>query len=241
MDEIQVDRVPTGIPGLDEMIRGGLERNSNVLVAGTCGTGKTTFCMQYIYNGAVQFNEPGVYVSFEETTGKLKKHMLQYGWDLQRLEDEGKVRILRIAPKEVMHIIKEEYGEILNAINDIQAKRVVIDSVSSIEIMIDNEFDRKENAIKLCEWLTSHNCTSFIVSESEQATTQYTRHGIMEFVVDGIIILYNVRKENTRVNALEILKMRGTKHYKSLVPFDFDRGIIVFPQEQVFTPQVGVT
>ncbi|MBN2014247.1 MAG: AAA family ATPase [Candidatus Altiarchaeota archaeon] len=235
MDAIPPSRVATGIPGMDEMIQGGLEKNSSVLVAGTCGTGKTTFCMQYIYNGAIQFNEPGVYVSFEEKTEKLRKHMLNYGWDLKALEDQGKVRILRIAPKEVMHIIKEEYGEILNAINDIQAKRVVIDSVSSIEIMIDNEFDRKENAIKLCEWLSGHDCTSLIISESEQGTVQYTRHGIMEFVVDGIIVLYNIRKGNTRVNALEVLKMRGTKHDKSLVPFNIDRGLTVYPQEQVFT------
>lgn len=234
INPIQFQRVPTGIPGMDDMIQGGIERNSNVLVSGTCGTGKTTFCMQYIYNGAVQFNEPGVYVSFEEQPEQMRRHMLQHGWDLKALEDAGKIRILRIAPKEVMHIIKEEYGEILNAINDIQAKRVVIDSVSSIEIMIDNEFDRKENALKLCEWLTHHDCTSLIISESEQGTTQYTRHGIMEFVVDGIIVLYNVRKGNTRVNALEVLKMRGTKHDKSLVPFSIDRGIIAYPQEQVF-------
>lgn len=232
--EFEIERVPTGIPGLDEMIQGGLERNSNTLVVGTCGTGKTTFCMQYIYNGVMQFQEPGVYVSFEERPEKLKRHMLQYGWDLQALEDQNWIRILRIAPKDVMHIIKEEYGEILNAINDINAKRVVIDSISSIEIMINNEFDRKENALKLCEWLTEHNCTSLIVAENEQGTAQYTRHGVMEFVVDGVIVLYNIRKENVRVSALEILKMRGTKHYKALVPFNIDKGIVVFPQEQVF-------
>lgn len=235
MDVVQPSRVPIGIPGMDDMIQSGLERNSTILVSGTCGTGKTTFCMQYIYNGAVQFNEPGVYVSFEEKPEKLRKHMLNYGWDLKALEDQGRIRILRIAPKEVMHIIKEEYGEILNAINDIQAKRVVIDSVSSIEIMIDNEFDRKENAIKLCEWLSSHNCTSLIISEAEQATMQYTRHGVMEFVVDGIIVLYNIRKGNARVNALEVLKMRGIKHDKTLVPFNIENGIVVYPQEQVFT------
>jgi len=100
--------------------------------------------------------------------------------------------------------------------------------------MINNEFDRKENALKLCEWLTEHNCTSLIVAENEQGTAQYTRHGVMEFVVDGVIVLYNIRKENVRVSALEILKMRGTKHYKALVPFNIDKGIVVFPQEQVF-------
>ena len=111
----------------------------------------------------------------------------------------------------------------------------VIDSISSIELMIDKEFDRKENAIKLCEWLSNHECTSLIIAESQQAASHYVQHGVMEFVVDGVIALYNIRQGNTRVNALEILKMKGTKHDKSLVPFNFENGISIFPQEQVFT------
>ncbi len=229
-----MERVPTGIPGFDEMVEGGLERNSTTLVIGGCGSGKTTFCMQFLYRGATEFDEPGVYVSFGEKSERLKKHMLQFGWDLDKLEGEDKLRILHIEPDDVMHIIKEDYGAMVDAVNDIKAKRIVVDSVSSIEAMIENDFERREDELKLCEWLSRHDCTSLIISEAEQTLAGYSRQGVMEFVVDGVIVLYNVQRGSMRENALEILKMRGTKHMKKIVPFTIEKGINVFPAEQIF-------
>lgn len=235
MTEEIIERVPTGIPGLDDMIEGGLERNSNILVVGGCGSGKSTLGVQFLYNGATEYDENGVYATFEEQSEKIKKHMMRFGWDLDKLEEEGKLKIIRIKPINVLKMIKESYGEIVTAIQEINAKRVVIDSITSIESMIKDEHERKENSIQLCEWLSNHGCTSMIISESEQTLDQYSRHGTMEFIADGVVVLYNIQKGNTIENALCVLKMRGTKHLKKIVPFNIDKGITVFPHEQVFS------
>ncbi|MFC2154644.1 RAD55 family ATPase [Candidatus Altiarchaeota archaeon] len=227
-------RVPTDIPGLDGMLEGGLLKGSNTLLVGGCGCGKSTVAMQYIYNGALK-DEPGVYITFEEYPEAIRSNMSRYGWNLDELEKENKMAIMRIDPKDVMHVIKEDYGEIVDSINDLKAQRVVIDSISSIEVMIETVFERRENILRLCEWLRRHKCTSLITAEAEQSPLTYERHGILEFVVDAVIIQYNIRIGNQRQKALEILKMRGTQHAKSIAPFTFGKdGIEVFPHEQVF-------
>lgn len=227
------DRVPTGIPGLDEMIEGGFKRGSTILVVGGCGSGKSTLCMQYLQDGA-KSNEPGVYITFEEHPKRMKDDFSRYGWRLNELEKERKLKIIRIDPKEVLNVIKEDYGAIVDAITDIKAKRVVIDSISTLELMIEDPYEKRESILKLCEWLGKHNCTSLIVAETEQHPIKYSRHGIIEFVVDGVIVLYSIQEGNIRENAIEILKMRGTKHEKKIVPFRIENGIEVFPVEPVF-------
>ena len=227
------ERVPTGIPGLDEMIEGGFKRGSTVLVVGGCGSGKSTFSMQYLQNGA-RNGENGVYVTFEEHPEDMRDDFARYGWNIDELEKEGKLKIIRIDPKDVLNVIKEDYGPIVDAVNDIKAKRVVIDSISTIELMIENPYERRDGVLKLCEWLEKHGCTSLIISETEQHPTNYSRHGLIEFIVKGVIILYNVQEGNSRQNAIEILKMRGTKHSKKIVPFTIEKGIKIFPMDQVF-------
>ncbi|MFH0860397.1 MAG: ATPase domain-containing protein [Candidatus Altiarchaeota archaeon] len=233
MEKDNLERIPTGIPGFDEMIEGGIEKSSTVLVIGGCGSGKSTLCMQYIINGC-RIGQPGVYVSMEESPDKIKKHMRRFGWDLEKYEKNGLLRIIRIGPKDALQVIKEDYGQIANAITDLKAERMVIDSISSLESLLETDHDIKENAVRLVEWLNKKNCTTLIISESEETIGEYTRHGIMEFVVDGVIVMYNMQKGNVRENALEVLKMRGTKHLKMIVPFKIDKGIEVFPHEQVF-------
>jgi len=229
----EIGRAPTGIPGLDEMIEGGFKRGSINLVVGGCGSGKSTLCMQYLYNGA-KSDEPGVYVTFEEFPEKMKDNFARYGWELDELERQQKLRIKRIEPTDVLNVINEDYGPIVDAVNDIKAKRVVIDSISTIELMIQDPFKKRESILRLCEWLGKHNCTSLIVSESEQTPATYSRYGITEFVVDGVIVMYNLQEGTIRQNAIEVLKMRGTKHLKRIVPFAMDDGVRVFPSEQMF-------
>jgi len=201
---------------------------------GGCGTGKSTFSMQYLYNGALK-GEGGVYVSFEEDPEQIRENMGRFGWDLRRLEEQGKLRIVRIGPRDAVRLFKEDYGEIVDLMNDVKAQRVVVDSISSIELMLESTLERKENVLKFCDWLRKHDCTSIVTGESEQSPQSYSRHGVVEFAVDGVVVLYNVRKGNVREKALEVLKMRGTKHLTNIVPIVLDRsGVEVFPHEQVF-------
>ncbi|MBU0762201.1 MAG: AAA family ATPase [Candidatus Altiarchaeota archaeon] len=228
-----VERVSTGIPGLDEMIEGGYKKNNTILLVGGCGSGKSTMAMQYLVYGA-QHGEPGIYVTFEEQIKEIKENMGRHKWDLGKLEDEGTLKLLRIDPQVVMNIVREEYGAIVDAINSLKAKRVVIDSVTSIEAMLEGEHNRRQWVLRLVDWLQKMGVTTVLISESEQDPTKYSRHGVMEFVVDGVVVLYNIRRGKTRVRALEILKMRGTDQMTSLVPYIISEGIQLQPRQMIF-------
>lgn len=228
-----MERMKSGIPGLDEMIEGGFRRNSTTLVSGGCGSGKSTFCMQFVYSGAAA-GEPGVYITFEEFPENMKESMLRYGWNIDELEKKKQMKILRLDPMEVVHVIKEDYGPIVNAVSELKAKRVVIDSMSSIEAMIENDFEKRRNVLELTRWLKDNNCTSLLIGESEQDPNVYSRQGVIEFAVDGVIVLYNIRRESARHRALEVLKMRGTNHMNKIVPFVIKDGIELMPKQKLF-------
>lgn len=227
------NRVKTGVPGLDEMIEGGFKKQNTILVSGGCGSGKSTLAMQYIYEGA-KMGEPGIYITFEEYPDAIKSNFVRYGWDINAMEKDNKIRILRIDPQDVMHVIKENYGAIVDGINDIKAKRIVIDSISSIEAMIENDYERRRAVIELLGWLRENKCTSMLIGEAEQDPNAYSRHGVIEFAVDGVVVMYNIRRENARHRALEVLKMRGTNHMTKIVPFMIQNGIMVLPKQKLF-------
>lgn len=228
-----VERVSSGIPGLDDMIEGGFKKNSNVLLVGGCGAGKSTFGIQYLIDGAGK-GEPGVYITFEEEQSQIYENMLGHGWDLTKLVDNNLIRILRIEPQDVMHIVRGEYGMIVDAINQLNAKRVVIDSVTSIEMMIESNFEQRQGLLKLTNWLRGADCTSILIYERNIDPTGYAPHGSMETIVDGVIMLYNFRRGKSRVRALEVLKMRGTRHITNLVPYIIDQGVSLQPHQTVF-------
>ncbi len=227
------ERVHTGIKGLDEMIEGGLKRNNCILLVGGCGTGKSTFGMQYLYNGALA-GEPGIYVTFEEDDAQVRENMTMHGWDIAKMEESGLLRLMRVKPEDVLHIVRGEYGAINDAVVSMKAKRVIIDSITSIELMIDNDFERRQSIIKLLNWLHSSKCTSIMIAENEQDPIRYSRMGALESIADGVIVLYNFRRGKSRIRALEVLKMRGTNHMTNLVPYIIDHGINLQPNQMVF-------
>jgi KaiC/GvpD/RAD55 family RecA-like ATPase len=228
-----MDRVQSGIPGFDDMIEGGFKRNSNVLVTGGVGVGKSTFCMQYLCTGA-RIGERGIYITFEEEAEELKDSMSRYNWGIGELEGKGLITIMHLSPQDVLHMIESGYGGIMSAIHTSNAKRVVIDSISSIELMIKDEFKKRENMLHLLSWLRKSNCTTLLVAESEQHPNLYSRHGIIEYCVDGVIVLYNLRRQSVRQRALEVLKMRGIHHTTRVVPFLIGNGIELMPKQKIF-------
>jgi len=231
--ETKFERVPTGIPGLDSMIEGGFKRNNTILVVGGCGSGKSTLAMQYLYYGAMH-GENGVYVTFEEEPEQIRENMSRHGWDIRAAEKAGKLKILRVDPQDVMHVIGEEYGSIVDTINDMKARRVVVDSLTTVETMIKDDFEKRQQTLKLIKWLQKTNCTNIMIAEAEQDPTHYSRYGIVEFVVDGVIVLYNLRRGKIRLRALEVLKMRGTKQTTNLVPYVIENGIQLQPHQVIF-------
>jgi len=220
-------RVRSGIPKLDRLIEGGYPKNSVILVLGGPGTGKTTFALQYIYNGAKN-GEPGVFVSFEQEPEQLKNSMRKFGLDFAKLEKQKKAIILRMKNvKDITDVLKT----IDKNVKKIKAKRLVIDSLSSIEIFASTYksiiksvpawvlkekltlvSEQKTIIRKLIYEIIDHfkglKVTTLLTSESEDA--QHSGYSIAEYIVDGIIVLTVHRALDTR--KLEIVKMRETSH-----------------------------
>jgi KaiC/GvpD/RAD55 family RecA-like ATPase len=203
-------------------------------VAGGAGSGKTTMSLQFLINGAKEFDESGVYVSFNETPTVLNQYMGHYGWDLKELEDKGKLNILRLDPADVMQVIREDYGQIRDTIKSTGAQRFVLDPLSTFNIIVKDPFDRKMSLLKFCEWLRKNECTSMLTLEAERAPNTIEGLGFEEYVVDGVIILYNLQLKNIRQSAVEILKMRGCKHSRKIVPFIFKKGLNISHEEKLF-------
>ncbi len=227
--------VPTGIPGLDELIEGGFEKGAVILVAGDTGTGKSTFAMQYLYNGAYKYNEPGVYLTFEEKREDVFRHMGRYGWDLEKLEKKKKLLILQYPPHDIDRFILE--GEIIeDTIKDMGAKRLVIDSITSFALIFDSKYKRKLGIVKVLELLKKWGTTTMLTSEANTTDAGEIRAKFgLGYLADGLIHLYNIRQGDQRLKALEIVKMRGISHSNLIVPFEFKRkGIELYPNQPVF-------
>jgi len=231
---VEGERVPSGVEGLDDLIEGGFERNSVVLVCGDAGSGKTTMLLQFLYNGATQYKEPGIFITFEEDKKSIYGHAMQYGWDLKELEEKNLFRFVAYKPQQIAEIIKGG-GMIKDAIDSMGAKRIGIDSLTSYSMLFKTPFEGREAVLSLFNRLRDWSCTSMIVSEIILQFGSRRDEAGVEFLSDGVLLLYYARQQDMKVRALEILKMRGTKHSDKICPFKFgEKGIVVFPKDSVF-------
>jgi circadian clock protein KaiC len=227
-----VERVQTKITGFDDLIKGGFVKNSLNLVSGGPGCGKTTFCLQFIYNGIKEFDENGLVISFDENLSGLKEDSLQYGWCFSELEKEKKCAFLAFDPFQNA-AIKED---ITNAIKKNKVKRVVIDSMSFFSMAIgEDKYKLRKELYKLTYLLKSLNCTTIVTAEiSGEAPLDVTqggplsRDGMVEFVADSVTTLHNSGIGGEADRAIRVVKMRRTKHRRDPVPLEItDCGIVV--------------
>ncbi len=228
-------RVPTGIPGLDGQIEGGFEEQSVVLVAGDSGSGKTTFTLQYLYNGAAKFNEPGIFITFEEKKRDLFRRALRYGWDFVKLEKEKKLAVLEYPPHEIDRFLSE--GNLIeDIIRDLGAKRLVIDSITSFALLFENEYKRRQGMTNSLNTLKKWGCTTLLSSEAHVMPNGELKSRFeLSFLSDALIYLYNLRRGDSRIRAFEIMKMRGTNHSTTIAPMSFEKnGIVIYPDQPVF-------
>ncbi len=224
----------TGIEGLDEVLNGGLPRNRTTLVCGSAGCGKTLLGAEFLVNGATMFDEPGVFMAFEETEKDLSENVASLGYDLPDL-----VRAKKIAVDHV-HIDREniyETGEydleglfirLEHAINSIGAKRVVLDTVETLFSGLTNTFVLRTELRRLFHWLKNRGVTAVITGEKGEAT--FTRHGLEEYISDCVILLDHRVSEQVSTRRLRVLKYRGSTHGTNEYPFIIDDdGITVLP------------
>ncbi|HJX05084.1 MAG TPA: ATPase domain-containing protein [Candidatus Nanoarchaeia archaeon] len=244
-----VERIKIGIHGFDELITEGIPLGSSVLISGGPGTGKTTFCLQ-ILKEAAEKGEKCLYLTFEEDPLRLKQHMKSYGWDPVRLEKEGNLIIRKMQPfdlsRSVEALLAKASGELIIELDEIEGiipegfkpDRIVLDSLSAVAAaFIGKEEGYRIYIEQLFNLFKSIGATSFLITEIEQEANKYSRSGIEEFLADAVFVFYNIRQKNVRLNALEILKVRGTLHQKKIVPFKIisNQGLVAYPQEEVFT------
>lgn len=211
----------SGIPGLDRMLKGGIPKDSTLLVAGESGAGKSTLGMQFLYVGATQYNEPGMLISFEENKASITRNVASLGWDLEMAEREKKIIVLEYPPQEVGHFMAQEVI-IHDAIEEYGIKRVVIDCITTFALMYETEHKQREEVTKLVGKLKRWGCTVMLTSEVEEETKgdMKARFGL-ETICDGVIYIYNTKQADSRSRQLEVYKMRGTSHETKVVPMKF--------------------
>ena len=227
-------KCPTGIHGLDEITNGGLPRGRPTLVCGGAGCGKTLFAVEFLVRGAMQFGEPGVFMSFEETSAELKSNVASLGFDLARLIRHKKI-VLDYVYIERSEI--EETGEydleglfvrLNHAIDSIGAKRVVLDTLEALFAGLPNERILRAELRRLFRWLKDKGVTAVITAE--RGREQLTRHGLEEYVSDCVILLDHRVQDQIATRHLRVVKYRGGLHGTNEFPFLIGaEGISVLP------------
>ena len=225
---------PTGIHGLDEVTGGGIPKGRPTLIAGDAGCGKTVFAMEFLVNGARNFNEPGVFVSFEEPVEDLVKNFASLDYDLNGLSDSKKMIIDYIHIERSEIEVTGEYDleglfvRLGHMVDSIRAKRIALDTIESLFGALPNEGILRAELRRLFRWLKSKGLTAIITGEKGAGIM--TRHGLEEYVSDCVIFLEHLLFEQVATRRLRIIKYRGSTHGTNEYPFLIDKtGISVLP------------
>ncbi len=222
------ERVPTGIVGLDEVIEGGFPRGSLVIVAGSPGTGKTVFSARFLYRGAIDYGENGVYVSFAENRETFYKDMLNFGFDFKALRKKGQFKFFD------MVTVKEEgvphaLNLILEEVHNFGAKRLVIDSFTAMAQAFKEPIEARAMIHIIMGKIVRHmGCTTILISEIPIGQERIGL-GIEEFVADGMIKLRTDELDGRLLRELEIVKLRGTELAQRKLLFTLEGGFKAFP------------
>ena len=230
----ELAKSPSGIQGLDEITNGGLPRGRPTLICGGAGSGKTLLAASFLLNGVVQFDEPGILMTFEETGEELASDLASLGYDLGKLVREGKLIVdyVRVERSEI-----EETGEydleglfvrLEYAVSSIGAKRIVLDTIESLFAGLSNPGILRAELRRLFRWLKDKGLTAVLTGE--RGESGLTRQGLEEYVSDAVILLDHRVQEQVSTRRLRIVKYRGSHHGTNEYPFLIDReGLSVLP------------
>ncbi|MFO8032111.1 MAG: circadian clock protein KaiC [Desulfohalobiaceae bacterium] len=238
-----LQKLPTGIPGLDAISMGGIPKNRTTLVAGSAGSGKTILAAQFLAEGIRQSDQPGVFVTFEEPPEAIRQNMASMGWDLLRWEQEGKLAFVDASAQvgEEATLIMGNFdmaallARIERAVNSIKAKRVCLDSLGAVFTRFGDSSTIRNELFRITAILRELEVTSLMTAERTEEYGNISRQGVEEFVADNVIILRNVLEEEKRRRTMEILKFRGATHQKGEFPFTIlhGEGCVVIPLSEI--------
>ncbi|MFW6013757.1 MAG: RAD55 family ATPase [Nanoarchaeota archaeon] len=231
---ITLPRCPTGIEGFDEIVEGGLIRDSVTLLCGGPGSGKSIFAMQNLVNGIDKYGESGVYITFEEEVETLLGDMKRFGWNLQEKIQNRQLAILAYSPEQVDRVLYIGGGPIREVIDDLNAKRIVIDSITAFTMLYNSENQRRKALLSLFNILKKWDCTALLTSEQAVQPEEHQAK-LEEYQAEGIIYMYHTKKGDVRERSIEVFKMRGTDHSTKICPLKIGPGgIVVYPDESVY-------
>ncbi|MBA3459560.1 MAG: circadian clock protein KaiC [Deltaproteobacteria bacterium] len=223
-----IEKVPSGIAGLDEITGGGLPKGRTTLVCGGAGCGKTLFGMEFLINGAREHGDPGVLLAFEETADEIAKNVASLGFDVQDLVERSLLTIdfVKIDRSEIQEAgeydLEGLFVRLDHAIKSVKAKRVVLDTLEALFAGFTNEALLRSELRRLFHWLKDTGVTAVITGERGEGTL--TRYGIEEYVSDCVISLDNRVEDQISTRRMRIVKYRGSAHGANEYPFLIDDG-----------------
>ncbi|MFW6115641.1 MAG: RAD55 family ATPase [Chloroflexota bacterium] len=232
-------RVKTGVPGLDDMLMGGLLPETATLVEGAPGTGKSTLGMQFVHHGIVAHNEPGVILTFEEFPQDYYRDASSFGWDFRQLERDGMLRVVMTSPEVGMAGLEVAGGCIERLVREIGARRILVDSLSHLERLGQDPTELRRTAYSFINGLKREGLTAVLTRESLALLGDGVGSGDgLAFMVDSYILLRYVEIESTVRKAVLVLKMRGSDHDKRILECEItSRGLVV---QDPFEGQEGI-
>ncbi|MDZ7706876.1 MAG: circadian clock protein KaiC [Trueperaceae bacterium] len=237
MERKRAEKVPSGIPGLDLVSKGGLPSARSVVVAGTSGSGKTVFGAQFLAAGITEMGEPGVFVTCEESPEDIRANIASFGWDVPRWEEEGTWRFVDasrnlddVPVRAGGYDLAALLARIEDAVARVGAKRVVVDSLDALFSRFEGDAAFRHELHRVIGLLNSLGVTTVLTAERDSDYGANSRRGVEEFVADNLILLRNVLSSERRRRTLEIVKFRGATHDKGEFGFSITpKGISVIP------------
>ncbi|MBI3190761.1 AAA family ATPase [archaeon] len=211
-----MNRLSTGIDGLDSMIGGGIPERTSVLLSGACGTGKTVFGLQFLCK---QETEKGLFLGFNEDEVKLREICNGFGWDIKKMEESSRLRFLKYD----MFGLQDFFEVLENNIREVGASRLVIDPVSSIGVHVQDSSEVRRSFVELDKVIKRNGCTAILTTEIEKPGV-ISRYGVEEFVFDGVIVLQNEADKNNYKRKIIVMKMRGSEHSTGIHDYNITKG-----------------
>ena len=231
----EIPRIDLGIEGLDNMIQGGVPERHLMVTIGGAGTGKTTFGLQFLNHGLEQ-GENAVFITLEQSHEAIMATANEFGWEFEAFEDENRLAVVDLDPVEMANSLDNIQAELPELIRDFGADRLVLDSVSLLEMMYDNQANRRTEVFDFTRSLKQAGVTTFLTSEASETTQYSSRHGIIEYLTDAVFVLQYVRGETQETRlAVEIQKIRNANHSREMKPYEMtEDGLSVYQQANIF-------
>jgi len=231
-----LDRIDLGIEGLDEMIQGGVPDRSLMVTIGSAGTGKTTFALQFLHE-ALQAGDRGIYITLEESRERVINSATEKGMSFDEYAETGQLAVVDLDPIEMANSLRSIRSELPRLIEAFDASRLVLDSVSLLEMMYDDRAKRRNEIYDFTRSLKEAGVTTMLTSEASDEHAYTSRHGIVEYLTDAVFVLQYVRPSDFRETrlAIEIQKIRDANHSRETKPYEITNdGISVYRQANIF-------